>query len=98
VLTARILTAANANSLTTLSGAIQKQLNENPQGLRTFLKTQMQTAWSVDLRIAIYRTLTNAGSHVQTAAQETLTTATVDAYLAYLNHGLYIARARDCAI
>jgi hypothetical protein len=98
VLSARILTAANANSLTTLSRAIQKQLAGTPDNLRTFLRTQLQTAWSVDLRIAIYRTLTNAGSHVQAAAQETLTAATIDAYLAYLNHGLYIARALDCAI
>jgi hypothetical protein len=88
VLSARILTAANANSLTTLSSAIQRQLAGTPDDLRTFLRTQLQTAWSVDLRIAVYRTLTNAGSHVQTAAQQTLTTGTIDAYLAYLDHGL----------
>jgi hypothetical protein len=52
----------------------------------------------MDLRIAVGRTLTNAGVHVQAAAQLVLGTATVDAYLAYLNHRLYIARASDCAI
>jgi hypothetical protein len=98
VLAGQILTAANANSLTTLPGALQTQLSGTPDELRTFLKTKVLTVWSTDLRIAIGRTLTNAGAHVQAAAQQVLSTATIDAYLAYLNHGLYIARASDCAI
>jgi hypothetical protein len=58
--------------VTALSSPIQRQLAGTPDDLRTLLRTQLRTAWSVDLRI--------------------------DAYLGYLNHGLYIARALDCAI
>jgi hypothetical protein len=98
VLAGQILTAANANSLTTLAAALQTQLGGTPDELRTFLKTNLTAVWPVDLRIAVGRTMTNAGTHVNAAAQQTLGTATIDAYLAYLNHGLYVARASDCAI
>ena len=98
VLAARILNAANANSLTGLSGAVKKHLAGTPDELRAFLKTTLQKPWSTDLRIAISRTLTNAGPHVQTAAREALNNGTIDAYLTYLNHGLYIARALDCSL
>ena len=56
-------------------GLVQRHLEAlagTPDDLPTLLRTQLQTAWSVDLRI--------------------------DAYLGYLNHGVYIARALDCAI
>jgi hypothetical protein len=94
VLAGQILTAANANSLTTLPGAIQTKLGGTPDELRTFLKTQL----SAVLRIAVGRTLTNAGVHVKTAAQQALDNGTIDGYMAFLNHGLYIARASDCAL
>ncbi|WP_407664304.1 LPXTG cell wall anchor domain-containing protein [Micromonospora parastrephiae] len=43
------------------------------------------------------RTLTGAGANVKAAAQKVLDEGAVDAYLAYLNNGLYAARALDCA-
>ena len=61
------------------------------------LKTGVQNAWSVALRITVVRTLTDAGTNVEAAAQKVLGEATVDAYLAYLNDGLYAARELDCA-
>ncbi|WP_239152526.1 hypothetical protein [Virgisporangium aurantiacum] len=43
------------------------------------------------------QTVEGAGEHVQTAAQMALDTETIDGYLGYLNDGLYVARAFDCA-
>ncbi|MEV4626583.1 LPXTG cell wall anchor domain-containing protein [Micromonospora sp. NPDC049523] len=97
VLTAHILAAANADSLTVLPRAIQERLKGTPDDLRAFLKTGMQNAWSVDLRINVVRTLTGAGPYVEEATQTVLKNGTIDAYLAYLNDGLYVARAQDCA-
>lgn len=97
VLTAQILAAAMADSLSVLPGVIQERLNGAPDELRAFLKSGMQNAWSVDLRISVVRTLTGAGANVKAAAQEVLDDGTIDAYLAYLNNGLYDARALDCA-
>ncbi len=57
----------------------------------------MQSAWSVDLRIRVVQTLTDAGPNVDAATQEVLGQAAVDVYLAYLNDGLYVARELDCA-
>jgi hypothetical protein len=34
---------------------------------------------------------------VQTAAQNALDNGSIDAFLAYLNDGLYVARGLDCA-
>ncbi|MGW4464705.1 LPXTG cell wall anchor domain-containing protein [Micromonospora sp. NPDC004704] len=97
VLTAEILAAANADSLTVLPDAIQERLKGTPDDLRAFLKTGMQNAWSTDLRINVVRTLTGAGANVKAATQTVLDNGTIDAFLAYLNDGLYAARALDCA-
>ncbi|WP_410812206.1 hypothetical protein [Micromonospora sp. 067-2] len=96
VLANQILAAATANSLTTLPGRIQARLDGSAKDLRAFLKTNLQTSWSTDLRIAVNRTMPNAGVNVQAAAQAALDNGTIDVLLAYLNHGLYIARALDC--
>jgi len=97
LLAARVLSAANTDSLTNLSGRIQERLNGTADDLREFLKTDMQTVWSTDLRIAVNRTMTGAGANVKAAAQEALDDGTIDAFLAYLNDGLYVARELDCA-
>ncbi|KAB1919263.1 LPXTG cell wall anchor domain-containing protein [Micromonospora noduli] len=97
VLAAQILAAANADSLPVLPGAIQDALKGTEDELRAFLKTGVQNAWSTALRITVVRTLTDAGANVEAAAQKVLGEATVDAYLAYLNDGLYAARELDCA-
>jgi LPXTG-motif cell wall-anchored protein len=96
-LAAQILAAANADSLPVLPGAIQDALKGTEDELRAFLKTGVQNAWSTALRITVVRTLTDAGANVEAAAQKVLGEATVDAYLAYLNDGLYAARELDCA-
>jgi LPXTG-motif cell wall-anchored protein len=97
VLAARILAAATANSLTTLPGRIQERLNGTADELRAFLKTNMQTVWSTDLRVAVNQTMTGAGANVKAAGQEVLDDGTIDAFLAYLNNGLHVARELDCA-
>ncbi|MFE9919390.1 LPXTG cell wall anchor domain-containing protein [Micromonospora sp. NPDC005553] len=97
VLAAQILSAANADSLPILPGAIQEALKGTEEELRAFLKTNVQAAWSTALRITVVRTLTDAGPNVEAAAQTVLREAAVDAYLAYLNDGLYAARELDCA-
>ncbi|GAB7039119.1 MULTISPECIES: LPXTG cell wall anchor domain-containing protein [Catenuloplanes] len=97
VLATQIMTTAKSESLPVLPGAIEDRLKGSTEDLREFLKTGMRTAWSTDLRISVTRTLTNARANVRAAAQQTLGTATIDGYLAYLNEGLYAARALDCA-
>ncbi len=97
VLAAQILAAANADSLPVLPDVIQDRLKGTADDLRAFLKTDVQKAWSTALRITVVRTLTDAGPNVRAATQKTLDTATIDAYLAYLNDGLYAARALACA-
>jgi hypothetical protein len=97
VLANQILAAAVADSLTTLPGTLQARLDGSADSLRAFLKTRLPTVWSTDLRIAVNQTMTNAGTNVKEAAQEALDNETIDAYLAYLNNGLYIARALDSA-
>ncbi|MBF9127907.1 ALF repeat-containing protein [Plantactinospora sp. S1510] len=97
VLTAQILAAANADSFSVLPRVIQERLNGPADELRAFLKADVQKAWSTDLRITVVRTLTRAGANVKAAAQKVLDEAAIDAYLAYLNNGLYAARALDCA-
>ena len=97
VLADQIVTAARADSLTTLPGRIQERLDGTADDLRAFLKTDLQKVWSTDLRIAVDQTLTGAGTNVKAAAQKVLDDGTIDAYLAYLNNGLYVARALDCA-
>ncbi|GAA2371451.1 hypothetical protein [Dactylosporangium salmoneum] len=62
VLANQILAAAVANSLTTLPGRIQARLDGTADDLRAFLKTKLQASWSIDLRVAVNQTMTNAGS------------------------------------
>ncbi|MFD6563180.1 LPXTG cell wall anchor domain-containing protein [Micromonospora profundi] len=97
LLAARILHEATTNKLTVLPGALQERLNGTSDDLRAFLKTDAQRIWTTDLRIGVGQTMTGAGVNVRAAAQKTLDTGTVDAYLAYLNDDVYAARALDCA-
>ncbi|MEV4539565.1 LPXTG cell wall anchor domain-containing protein [Asanoa sp. NPDC049518] len=97
VLTAQILAAANADSLAVLPDAIQEKLKGTPEELRAFLKSGMENAWYVDLRLSVVRTLTGAGTNVEAAAQKVLADGSIDTFLAYLNDGLWEARELDCA-
>jgi flagellar motor switch/type III secretory pathway protein FliN len=96
VLANQILAVATADSLTILPGRLQVRLAGTADDLRAFLKTNVQSVWSTDLRIAVNQTITGAGANVQAAAQAALDDGTIDAFLAYLNDGLYVARALDC--
>ncbi|MFF5080989.1 LPXTG cell wall anchor domain-containing protein [Actinoplanes sp. NPDC000266] len=92
----RILDATE--SLPVLPPALQKKMGGTPEELRAFLKNDWKAAWSHDLRISIGRTMPeDAGANVKAAANKTLDSDSVDVYLAYLNEGLYAARALDCA-
>jgi LPXTG-motif cell wall-anchored protein len=93
---ARILDAAT-DSLPTLLKGIQQGLNGTTDDLRAFLKTGLLNAWTTDLRLAANQTMTGAGANVKAAAQKALDDGTIDVLLAYLNDGLYDARALDCA-
>jgi hypothetical protein len=97
VLANQILSVASAESLTGLPTRIQERLDGTAADLRAFLKTKLLTAWNVDLRVAVVQTLPGAGPHVNAAAQTVLDNPSIDGYLAYLNDGLYVARALDCA-
>jgi len=97
VLANQILASARVDALTGLPGRLDGLLrNGAPGDIRAFLKAGMWTVWTMDLRIAVNQTMTGAGANVRAAAQETLDTGTVDAFLDYLNGGVYIARTRDC--
>jgi hypothetical protein len=98
VLASQILAAAVADSLVVLPPALQVRLDGTAEDLRAFLKADMLNAWATDLRLAVVRTLPGAGANVQAAADEALGNGTIDAYLSYLNNGLYIARALDSGI
>ena len=93
----QILAEAEAESLPTLPDAIQERLNGTSDDLRAFLKARMQDLWTADLRISVGRAMTSGGANVKAAAQDALDDGTDDALLAYLNNGLYDARALDCA-
>ncbi len=97
ILANQILFVATAESLPVLPPALQKQLDGTPDDLRAFLKSGVLTAWRTDLRVSAVRTLVDAGPHVAVAAQKALDDGSIDALLAYLNDGLYAARALDCA-
>ncbi|MFD0783199.1 ALF repeat-containing protein, partial [Micromonospora azadirachtae] len=97
VLANQILAAANADSLPTLPAELQERLDGSADDLRAFLKADLQNEWSTDLRVTVDRTLTAAGPNVKAAAQKALDDEAIDAYLAYLNDGLYAARELDCA-
>lgn len=93
----RILDEAQANRFPVLPGALEKALAGTPDDLRAYLKADVQKAWLTDLRVSVGRTMVDAGDNVDAAAQKVLDEAAVDAYLAYLNDGVYVARALDCA-
>ncbi|GAA3344450.1 hypothetical protein GCM10020358_47750 [Amorphoplanes nipponensis] len=94
----QILAAARAESLPVLPGAVQDRLDGTADDLRAFLKTGVRAAWTTDLRISALRTLNDdAGANVKAAAQKALDSGTIEDLLAYLNEGLYAARALDCA-
>jgi LPXTG-motif cell wall-anchored protein len=97
ILANQILAVALDESLTDLPGAVQDHLDGTTDDLRAFLKEGWLDTWTRDLRIAVGQTMTGAGLHVKTAAQKALDDGNIDAYLAYLNDGLYSARALDCA-
>ena len=99
VLANRILAVAKAESLPVLPGELQKRLDapEPEAELRAFLKKGMKSAWIAALRISIGRVVTNAGTNVNAAGQKALDSNSIDDWLAYLNEGLYTARALDCA-
>ncbi|MEU6204784.1 PT domain-containing protein [Micromonospora musae] len=97
VLAAQILAAANADSLPILPREIEERLNGTAEELRAFFKADVQNAWSTDLRVTVVRTLTGAGANVKSAAQKALDDGAINTFLAYLNNGLYEARALDCA-
>ncbi|MEU4470260.1 LPXTG cell wall anchor domain-containing protein [Micromonospora sp. NPDC023888] len=85
----------------------QRVRGGTPEELRDYLKTlvgqdghgapDLQERWVTDLRIVVGQTMTGAGANVKAAAQKVLDEEAVEAYLAYLNDGLYAARALDCA-
>ncbi|GAB3813813.1 LPXTG cell wall anchor domain-containing protein [Micromonospora zhanjiangensis] len=93
----RILDTANAESLPVLPGRLEERLNGTADALRAFLKKDLQNTWTTALRITVGQTMTRAGANVKAAAQKTLDDGTIDALLEYLNNGLYVARALDCA-
>ncbi|MFI7543743.1 LPXTG cell wall anchor domain-containing protein [Actinoplanes sp. NPDC049599] len=93
----QILAAVKADSLPLLPRVMQERLDGTADDLRAFLKKGMQSAWTTGLRISVGRTMTGAGANVDAAAQKVLDKGTIDAYLTYLNEGLYAARALDCA-
>jgi hypothetical protein len=97
VLANQILNAATKESLPVLPPALQQRLGGTTDDLRTFLKNGVLDAWTTVLRISVVRTLSGAGAKVHAAAQKALDDETIDAYLAFLNDGLYAARALDCA-
>ncbi|MBB4908762.1 ALF repeat-containing protein [Actinophytocola algeriensis] len=94
----RISSVAGAESLTGLYEAVQELLrNGSPDEIRAFLQEGWQTHWTIDLRVTVLRTMGDpaAGANVRAAAQEALDDGTIDTFLTYLNHGLYVARALD---
>ncbi|MDG4828284.1 ALF repeat-containing protein [Solwaraspora sp. WMMD1047] len=92
----QLLAMAEADALPVLSRELQER-SDSVADLREFLRSDVRAAWTADLRITVTRTLTDAGTNVRAAADEALRAGTIDAYLAYLNDGLYAARELDCA-
>ncbi|MGW0239121.1 LPXTG cell wall anchor domain-containing protein [Micromonospora chalcea] len=96
LLTYRLLAEAQAESLPVLPGEIEERLKGTSDDLRAYLKN-VENRWATALRVSIGQTMTGAGPNVRAAAQKVLDNPSVEAYLAYLNNGLYEARALDCA-
>ncbi|MFI2712904.1 ALF repeat-containing protein [Micromonospora sp. NPDC018662] len=93
----RLLAEAQAESLHVLPDDLEKRLNGTADDLRAFLKSGVQDRWQTDLRVKTGQTMTGAGPNVRAAAQKALDDGSTDVLLAYLNTGLYDARALDCA-
>ncbi|BEL10280.1 hypothetical protein Q0Z83_084710 [Actinoplanes sichuanensis] len=98
VLANQLLSVAKTESLGVLAEAIQQKLDlvDKPAEVREFLKSSVQNAWKVSLRIAVGQTMTKTDSNVNVAATKALDDGGIDATLAYLNEGLYAARELDC--
>ncbi|GAA3278105.1 hypothetical protein GCM10020218_027780 [Dactylosporangium vinaceum] len=93
----QILARAQAEKLTVLRGAGSRtRLDGAPADLRAFLKHGVLQGWAVDLLLRINQAMAAGGPSVRAAAQVALDTNALDASLAFLDHGLYLARAQDC--
>lgn len=99
LLASRILHEAHINSFNRLSDGINEGLEGTEDELRAYLRADVQDVWHIDLRIRVNQTVApvDTGPEVEDAGQKALDDGSVDAFLAYLNDGLYVARARDCA-
>ncbi|GIE81200.1 hypothetical protein Aph02nite_71500 [Actinoplanes philippinensis] len=97
VLAYRLLEEAKAESFIVLPEEIEKKLGGTEEDLRAFLKDRVLTSWMHALRISVGWTMTNGGTNVKAAANKTLDDGSYEALLAYLNKGVYAARALDCA-
>ncbi|MEU7572878.1 LPXTG cell wall anchor domain-containing protein [Micromonospora sp. NPDC049240] len=93
----RLLAEAQAESLLVLPKAIEDRLNGTADDLRAFLKSDVQGRWQTDLRVKTNQAMTGAGPNVRAATQKALDDGSIDVLLAFLNTGLYDARALDCA-
>ncbi|WP_405090758.1 LPXTG cell wall anchor domain-containing protein [Micromonospora sp. NBC_01392] len=93
----RLLAEASAESLPVLPKAIEDRLNGTADDLRAFLKSDVQGRWQTDLRVKTNQAMTGAGPNVRAATQKALDDGSIDVLLAFLNTGLYDARALDCA-
>ncbi|PTA47120.1 LPXTG cell wall anchor domain-containing protein [Micromonospora sp. RP3T] len=93
----RLLAEAQAESLLVLPKAIEDRLNGTADDLRAFLKSDVQDRWQTDLRVKTNQAMTGAGPNVRAATQKALDDGSIDVLLAFLNTGLYDARALDCA-
>ncbi|WP_018218055.1 ALF repeat-containing protein [Salinispora vitiensis] len=93
----RLLEVADDYSFGSTSRSLQEELDGSTDDLRSFLKGHVEDRWWIDLRIKVNQTMASGGANVKETAQEALKTSTMDAYLAYLNDGLYAARELDCA-
>lgn len=92
----QVLFEARAESLPRLPDATQAALDGSEDDLRVFLKTGMEKVWFDDLLVLVTQTMTGGGANVKAAASKTLDEGTIEASLAYLNNGLYVAREKDC--
>lgn len=98
IVATRVLSAAQRDKLLALPEAAQKALDGTEEQQRTFLKTGVRQAFLVDLRILTLRTLTDdRTTNANKAAQKALDAGSIEALLAFMNDGLYAARALDCA-
>lgn len=84
ILAYRLLAVAEDYSFVATPRELREALGGSEDDLRTFLKDHVEKWWSIDLRIKVGQTMTNAGANVDAAAQEVLNISSMDAYLAYL--------------